>query len=137
MKVDIKYDKKNNKIKKLVKIHREDTFSLDYTLSFVILPALKKYKEIAFEKIIWTSPEFWPDGWFDREFAFDPKDRPNKKEKNAANKYAKKKMEEVLDKMIFAFDHINNGEGWLSSEHDGKVQEGLELFGKYYRGLWW
>jgi hypothetical protein len=50
-----------------------------------------------------------------------------------------------LDKMIYAFDYIANGREWGHDPHwtiekeqaeDLKVAEGLELFGKYYRGLW-
>jgi hypothetical protein len=52
---------------------------------------------------------------------------------------------EKLDKMIYAFDYIANGREWVSDpdwtiekerSEDLKVAEGLELFGKYYRGLW-
>jgi hypothetical protein len=51
--------------------------------------------------------------------------------------------DEKLDKMVYAFEYIASGKSWeyemtLEQEaaEDRKVAEGLELFGKYFRGLW-
>lgn len=51
----------------------------------------------------------------------------------------KKKEEEWnanLDKMILAFEKVLECDGGPSQFED-EIDEGLELFGKYYRGLWW
>jgi hypothetical protein len=39
----------------------------------------------------------------------------------------------VLEEMIFAFDAILKNEDHEDSE---RIDKGLKLFGKYYRGLW-
>ena len=58
---------------------------------------------------------------------------------------------EILDKMILSFERIVNEEEYPSSEYiskfkdeheayeafDNEIKEGLELFGKYFRSLWW
>jgi hypothetical protein len=41
----------------------------------------------------------------------------------------------MLDKMIYAFKSIIDDE-FSETTEEKKIQEGLELFGKYYRGLW-
>lgn len=57
--------------------------------------------------------------------------------------------EEILDKIIWSFENVDNDPSPMPyrgkaikeyrailEEHQNKVQEGLDLFGKYYRGLW-
>ena len=45
---------------------------------------------------------------------------------------------EILDKMIIAFELIIKGDLWGTSEDDHKkMEEGLDLFRKYYFHLWW
>jgi len=46
------------------------------------------------------------------------------------------KWEEILDKMIFAFENIVKDEIY-SKTIDIKIGSGLRLFGKYFRYLWW
>jgi hypothetical protein len=41
----------------------------------------------------------------------------------------------ILDEMIFAFDYCSGEEE--TTEGDERSQKGLELFGKYFRGLWY
>lgn len=41
---------------------------------------------------------------------------------------------EILDKMIKAFEYINKDE---AHEHQTEVNEGLDLFRKHFFGLWW
>ena len=42
----------------------------------------------------------------------------------------------ILDKMILAFERTIECDGGPSKFED-EIDEGLKLFGKYYRGLWW
>lgn len=42
----------------------------------------------------------------------------------------------ILDKMIFAFQKVIECDGG-PSEFEDEIDEGLKLFGEYYRGLWW
>jgi hypothetical protein len=113
--------KRDRKVK--VEISGDDTYSLDHTLALIIAPALKKYKEIAGDKVIWGC--FLPENDWELKGAAATR----------ANKAAMKKQNEVLDKMIRAFQYIIDG--CADVEHDEEIKEGLSLFAEYYRGLWW
>ena len=45
--------------------------------------------------------------------------------------------DEILDKMILAFEIHEKSLEKISGEEIEKMKEGLELFGKYYTNLWW
>lgn len=87
----------------------DDTFSLDYSLAKLIAPRLRRFKEITI-----------------------------------GNDYSKlsterKEWAEELDKMISAFEWYGSENRWNDNEFEmmKKHQEGLDLFAKYYGGLWW
>lgn len=110
----------NRKIE--VKIHKHDLYSLDYTLALIILPALKEFR-----KGVRSSPNI--------DFEDVPKDlctTPSNQYKLDANWH--KRWEYVLDEMIFAFECIAEDK---EAESDVRIANGLRLFGKYYRGLWY
>lgn len=116
MKVSIgAYRKGKNGRKVRVEISRSDIWSLDYTLALVILPALKQFRKT-------------PGGVWDLIDA-----RPKVLE-NRAIKIAKKQQRVLLDKMIRAFTLIVKDCTDIDREHE--IQEGLDLFAKYYRHLW-
>ena len=48
-----------------------------------------------------------------------------------------KEWDVILDKMIFAFEKIIESDGCSFPDFEDEIDEGLALFGKYYRGLWW
>ena len=48
-----------------------------------------------------------------------------------------RKWKNMIDKMIFAFDRIIQDPIEYNKKADKKMHEGLELFGKYFRHLWW
>jgi hypothetical protein len=95
-----------------------DTWSLDYTLAKWILPRLKRFKQLSF---------------------------------GCPTNFTEKQWDEMIDEMIWAFDYIANDreneiftengnfekerEEWKKAED--RCDKGLELFGKYMRGLWW
>ena len=127
-----------------VKIDRWDTWSMDSTLSLIILPMLKQLKE---------TKHGVPASFIHNK---DGTDRVIEEAEILWN--------ETLDKMIFAFEAIKDdnyieqfqsgefdnakrpGEpGWQGTykldrkklkKYEDRIQEGLELFGKYYRNLW-
>ena len=156
-------------------VHDYDTWSLDYTLALIILPAL-----IQLKKTKNGTPS---------EFMFEISGDPNANQRsfdfhtdtyNDAIDHAEKKWETVLDKMIWSFLQLvkddyakqyHHGEIDMSFEpteitdpvtgkvstfhqivdknpnehwydrighelHEERIQEGLDLFGKYYRSLW-
>ena len=47
----------------------------------------------------------------------------------------KKQWADILDKMLFSFRHVIEGK-LKDHETEAKVQEGLELFGKWFQALW-
>jgi len=163
MKVHIGPYRKNRKID--VRIDKYDTWNMYSTLAYIILPMLKQLKETqhgsammpAFEQTSISSVQYC--------FSF------YEEEDNTAWEKGHKQWEEVLDKMIWSFEQINND--WeeqfesgnidfsfekvpgtnYSEMKDGpnntykydvegatkyqeRIQEGLELFGKYYQNLW-
>lgn len=124
MKVDIgDYDYAEDAEREIsIEIHKYDTWNLDNTLALVILPALKLFKKETKS----YPPELTETGW-----------------------------DELLDEMIWTFENFvedqedqfyeTNANGELSFknvDYEGlkvyhqRIQDGLELFGKYYRHLW-
>ena len=118
------YPKKGKRIER-VKINRHDTYSLCDTLALVIYPALKKFREIG----IIGCPGSLAEGKTVEEGC--------------------KEWGEMIDKMIFSFQEIANNNknqppltrteeqknNYLA--YHKKIQEGLNLFAKYYQNLWW
>tara|TARA_Y100000310_G_scaffold297642_1_gene330828 strand:- start:77 stop:634 length:558 start_codon:yes stop_codon:yes gene_type:complete len=114
-----------------VRIDDYDTWSMDSTLAYIILPMLKQLKEIKHgapdvndkdvpKKLRSTSAPAkeneWDtdDNWFDR-------------------------WDWILDEMIWAFSQINKEPVTDKKEleaHQKRINRGFELFGKYYNGLW-
>lgn len=96
----------------VVQIDEWDTWSMDHTLSLLIVPMLKQLKDQSgvsgYPATLNTMEE-----WY-----------------------------EVLDKMIWSFEQSQNlYDITLDSKVDykatmDKIQEGFDLFGKYYMGLW-
>lgn len=88
-----------------------DTWGLNYTAAKWILPRLKMFKEVNICYPLDLTVEKW---------------------------------DEYLDSMIYSFQNfVDEQDDWdewekrQSIENNQKVQEGLELFGRYYRDLWW
>lgn len=120
MKVNIgKYKKNGNPRTIKIEIDNWDMWNLDHTLALIIHPALVKFR-----KGLDTC------GSHPSEITFE-------------------EWEEVIDKMIFSFYTISNDwffedkffrEGkFYDKEYDEyqeKIQEGLNLFGKWFRALW-
>lgn len=176
MKVRLGKYQKNDKRKIDVQIERFDTYSLDHTLAYIVLPALIQLKHTKHG----VPSEFADVGGADYESqdSFDF----YKETHNECFDIAVKRWEEILDKMIWSFQQIlfddyeklyhhgkadydwvktdktfpnpitgkvedtfqmvdkNPTEHWTDYEglrkHEERIQEGLELFGKYYRHLW-
>ena len=155
MKVHIgNYNKKNDSRKIQVTIDPYDTWNLDSTLAYIIYPALLQMKatkhgmpsefaEVGGED--WqqqSSFDFYADTCGD------------------CWKLAEERWDEAMDKMIWAFQQmcIDGGyedkyhtkvpvaddplrceyrfDGVGAMLHEERIQEGLDLFSKYYRHLW-
>jgi hypothetical protein len=127
MKVNIgKYH--NNGAPRTIKVQIDpwDTVSADHTLALIILPLLKQYRKnlngAPYVETDDVPPEMYQevdsyDGW-------------------------NKRWAWVIDEMILAFERIVNDdwsadvpcENWVKEEE--RIDNGLRLFGKYFRGLW-
>lgn len=163
MKVHIGPFKKNSDQRKIdVRIDKYDTWNMDSTLAYIILPMLKQLKETKhgspwFEEFDQTSNsaqscfDFYAEG---DSFAWEK---------------GHERWNQTLDKIIWSFEQINtdwesqfqsqdvdvpfeenedtkysamrhgvmykfDAEGY--SKFQERMQEGFELFGKYYRNLW-
>ena len=97
------------------KLHAdEDLWSLDHTLSELILPLLKRFK--AMKRHAYPVTELVEIGVDDE-------------------KAMAKKWESVLDEMIEGFESHLSGDD-LDKESNLKVKKGLQLFADYYQDLW-
>ena len=170
------YRKKSDHRRVDVTIENFDTWSLDHSLAYIILPALMQLKASK----MGVPAEFADVGGadYDSQASFDFYKETHDESFNIASK----KWDEVLDKMIWSFQQLvldnweeqyqhgtahyewvpttekylnpvnnqiedtfqmvdkNPTEHWTDYEgmrkHEERIQEGLELFGKYYRHLW-
>lgn len=128
----------------------KDTYSLDNTLSTIILAGLVKFRDTLKERDI--NGKVYGVPIFDDNYEDEPQSD---------------KWFEILDKIIFAFDDknepevssykigfklssdkskgfcsVSNQEGYDKyrkdmEDWDKKKQEGLDLFAKHYNSLWW
>ena len=123
MKVNIGKYKEDRKIE--VKIHGYDVWNLDHTLALVIYPALLKLKEQKH-----GSPQV------------DNEDVPEEIHGVIDDMMNDDKVHEkwtwVIDEMIFAFGYIASTDNPHIKDKviEERVENGLRLFGKYYRSLW-
>ena len=106
----------NDKMTKKEKdLHTDsDLWSLDHTLSELILPLLKRFK--AMKRHAYTVTELVEIGVDDE-------------------KAMAKKWESVLDEMIEGFESHLSGDD-LDQERNLKVKKGLQLFADHYQDLW-
>ena len=122
-----------------VQIDPWDTWSMDYTLAYIVLPMLRQLKETKHgapsvddedvpEDLRSTSAPPKENEWDTDEFHFD-------------------RWDWVLDEMIYAFDcKANKDEVYMrfdiKTERDAmekeqkRISNGFRLFGKYYENLW-
>ena len=115
-----------------------DTWSMDHTLAYIVLPMLKQLKEtkhgapaVEFKDV----PEELhpPEGQTSKLYTHGKTDD---------NYY--KRWDWVLDEMIYAFDcKANKDEPYMRIEdieeikkEQQRISNGFRLFGKYYENLW-
>lgn len=130
-----------------IRIDKWDTWSMDNTLSLIIEPMLKQLKttqngypsgleedewNTILDKMIFAFESLnsdWEDQYHSGEIDFVsiPIDADgNEVDRENAVYYRMDKGPNDT--------HVFDEEGW--KKHDEKIQEGLELFGKYFRSLW-
>lgn len=121
-----KYDDETGVKSSSISFDDDDLWSLDHTLSLIIVECLKKFKELP--NAHGVENDDLPDhlkiiGGDFRSCPFEN---------------AKKAWNWVLDEMIFAHQEIASGENFNSYDrnYQDRISNGLRLFGKYYQALW-
>jgi hypothetical protein len=99
-------NKFNSERKIKVKIHKYDTWSMDSTLSYVITPLLKQYKE-SIHSFGNVSDRDVPK---ELRSTSAPPLTQEQKDIGQSDELAEKRWNWVLDEMIFAFESVNNSE---------------------------
>ena len=127
------------KRKVFIKIDDYDVHNLDYTLSLIIEPALKKLLN---------------DEWL--SFKADNEDLPkelqisddeyklisftyleNDPRLSEIYNRLEQQPKYIINKMIYAFNILNSTESdKIKEDYKKEIDEGLRLFGKYFRNLW-
>lgn len=148
--------KKKRKIK--VRIDKYDTWSMDHTLSYIILPMLKQLKETkhgsqwvddedvpphmrhqgenwvhykwdwVLNEMIWAFEQELDEDWTDKYHHGEPKYNWELISEN-----------EEEDTSRYTVTQLNS-DYWVDYEgmqaHQDRITNGFRLFGKYYQGLW-
>lgn len=131
-----------------VEIHDYDTYSLDHTLARIIYPALLKFRDdiksypmVEDEDVPDMEP--WGDVVVGDVHRLIPKNSGQDGEEEGYKRWLN-----VLDQILFSFYCIYTDNAWIDeyirrmAPHEEyeimeeKIQNGLKLFGKYYRSLW-
>jgi hypothetical protein len=131
------HDKKKRKVE--VRIDPYDTWSVDHTLAYIILPMLKQLKDTAHGSAF-TDDDDVPD-------ELKSTSAPPKKYEYDTDDNFDKRWQWVLDQMIWSFEQklkdngdiqfFENGfdqEGY--NKYQSRMNNGFKLFGKYYQNLW-
>ena len=127
--------------KEEITLHDYDTWNMDHTLALVALPMLKQLKatkngvpymdyEDMPEHLQYVRRQYDPravgdlfNNWddFDREFD-----------------HQVKVWDWMMDEMIWAMEQVidEDIDCMGDTEHHKRIENGLKLFGKYYRSLW-
>lgn len=152
MQIKTSYKKYNQRIE--VTCTKADGADLDMALAPVILAGLLEHRKLLLAKLTLIPNSFLLDlGWSNdhsSQLAFDFLQEAE----DIAFEITKEKWLACVDKMIWSFSqivspapaksHVRDGQNGLEFYDDTtgeklrleRVQEGLELFGKYYRNLW-
>lgn len=125
-----------------VKIHDYDTWNADGTLALIILPVLKRVKELKQG----TPCEMFCEEYFQisssEEYFNEGSFGPLHVRISALEQEAIQRWNDTLDKMILSFSRVlDDANGEPTDIHELKkywaeIDEGLLLFGKHYRNLW-
>lgn len=119
-----------------VKIEPFDTWSMDSTLGYIIIPMLKQLKETKQGSPMVDDddvPEIFRSTQ-DKEYD------PNNKDGDL-DKFFFRRWDWVMDEMIWAFEAARDDYALqvpteAYKDVQNRIQNGYRLFGKYYSGLW-
>lgn len=114
---------------------REDNYDLDIMLAKIIITGLQGFRDRAGRHIpldIVKKYNFKEWYYYSGQMAFDFMDNPEEDE--VGNAMAVKEWERIIDKIIDAFKRISIGGDTFDENRE--IEEGLELFAKYFRNFW-
>lgn len=112
---------------RIIRISKRDLYSLDYSLSHIILKGLVRFKKDNNFSIPFVD---------DEDVAEDMRyEAHNTDAIEADNKLLEQRWGYVLDQMIEAFVILSE-DTWNYQTDEEIVNQGLRMFGKYYRNLW-
>ena len=107
-----------------------ETWSLDDTIAKFILPRLKRFRELELKGVPGNISKL----------TWEEEQKLSEKEAEAHWEQMEKDWNEILDKMILAFETIVKDD-WKDindmKNQEKNINEGLSLFAQYLRGLWW
>jgi hypothetical protein len=145
--INLYMDRKERKVK--IKIHKYDTWSMDYTLAPIILPMLKQLKETKHGSPMVDNVDV------PKELRATKKQIETYDKKGDVDPKHFDRWDWILDEMIWAFeqktsdweeqyydfapDHkFDNDMTWREAwqAHQQRMSNGFRLFGKYYESLW-
>jgi hypothetical protein len=127
----------SKKVKQSIRIDPWDTWSMDNTLSQIIVPMLKQLKVTKQGSPFIENEDVPEELRFEESGSYD----------SVWDERWHSKWEWVLDEMIFAHEHTANYD-WEDQFHTNgfdkegydkvarRIKNGLRLFGKYYQALW-
>lgn len=128
MKINIgKYSKKNEDRKIKVHIDAYDVWNLDHTLALIIHPSLIALKEAK--------------GGIPYIHNQDVPIELQTTDDDPHYGFSEEKWNYVLDEMIFSFEQFKNDystdcDDATRKTYNDRIDNGLRLFGKYYKSLW-
>lgn len=125
------------KRKEKIHIDNYDTWGMDHTLALIILPMLKQLQATKHGAPI-TDDSDVPE-------ELRSTNAPQTENEWDTDDLFFKRWDWIMNEMIFAFEHIidtdwehelilNDKEAYDAIQK--RIEDGLHLFGKYYRGLW-
>lgn len=143
-----------SKRKRKIKVHIDywDTWSMDRTLAVIVLPMLKQLKATKHGSFM-SNDEDVPEKFrIPNEYSYSSMQLELFPEKSKAvdealDEYLHLKCDWILDEMIWSFEQLveDDDSKFYSGDkfdrdaygkHQDRIDNGLRLFGKYYRGLW-
>ena len=140
MKVEIGEYPEEGEQKVEVHIDKWDTWNMDYTLAYIVLPMLKQLKETKHGAPIVDNEDV------PINLRAPEKDVLKYKELGETDPDFFKRWDWVLDEIIYAFDcKVNKDVVYMRfdiedrigmQKEQDRISNGFRLFGKYYENLW-
>lgn len=135
MKIDIPHPDEIDNVGTQITIHNWDTWSMDHTLSYIIVPMLIQLKDTKHGAPNVDNDDVpeelrMPDGWKETHYNID-----GETDEQFFNRW-----DWILDEMIWAFTYKrDNFDSLLDNNREAvqaRMSNGFRLFGKYYENLW-